>query len=126
MNDFIYLKFNAPASQSNQIIARPVKTLVWNALIKVLTTILPKANPDFEELIEKVAFWKIEFIKEESAVYREIKFNRNGKAIVAMPLDENYCYFTDNSLLLLDYQKFKSTLIEAKEFEQDWWEFIKN
>ena len=122
MDDKIYIRFEGPKPEKPLPLDSPVKKAVKNAIIKILTTIIPKANPDFEDLLDNVAYWKIEFNKEENWTWREIGFDQNGDSIVAMPLGNNYGFWTDNHLTLEDYKNFSPTIIEANEFEKDWTE----
>ncbi len=66
----------------------------------MISAIIPRANPDFENSIEKVDFWKIEFNSIKNYTEKEIGFNNNGELIVAMPMGNNYGYWTDNNLTL--------------------------
>jgi len=121
MNEKIYLKFefkfDVPKERNN------LKNAIGETLIRCLTAIVPKANPDFEHLLEMVDFWKIEYNLDKNATWREIGFDKNGKSIVAMPLGKNYGFWTDNTLNLKDYESFEPKEINAVEFEKDWAEF---
>ena len=120
MDDKVYIRFYDPKSEKPV----PRETLalkaVKKAIIKILTLIIPKANPDFEDLLYKVEYWKIEFNKEENNTSREIGFDNKGNSLVAMPLGDNYGYWSDNQLNLEDYEKFHPTIITEDEFESDW------
>jgi hypothetical protein len=125
MNDNVYIRFDDPKPEKPLPLDGPVKKAVKNAIIKMLTTIIPKANPGFEDLLDNVEYWKIEFNKEENWTWREIGFDKNGNSIVAMPLGNNYGYWSDSHLTLDDYEHFNPTTITADEFENDWTEFEK-
>ena len=125
MDDKIYIKFADPKPENPQPPDGPVKKAVKYAIIKILTTIIPKANPDFDHLLDTVDFWKIEFDKKENCTWREIGFDKDGVSIVAMPLGKNYGYWTDNHLTLEDYEHFNPAPITANEFDSDWTEFEK-
>ena len=120
MDEFIYIKFKGPKSE-------PVaeSNRIENAVVKILSTILPKANPDFDKLIDQVDYWLVEYNRTENAALREIGFDKNGHSIVAMPLGKNYGYWTDNNLTLVDFEAFGVTAIAQDEFENEWTEFEK-
>ena len=122
MNEKVYIKFGQPKGKS---FPKPSKfqRIIENAVTKILTAIIPKGNPDFEDLIREVDFWKVEYDMAENAAWREIGFDKNGNSIVAMPFEENYGYWTDNNLTLDDFERFDLMKIERAEFENDWTEF---
>jgi len=120
MNEFNYIKFKVPKSE-------PVaeSSQFENVVVKILSTILPKANPDFDKLIDQVDYWFVEYNQTENAAWREIGFDKNGHSIVAMPLGKNYGYWTDNNLTLDDFEAFGVTAIAQDQFENEWTEFEK-
>ncbi len=120
MSEFNYIKFKDPKSEPVSQPSRVKKTVV-----KILSTIIPKANPDFDKLIDQVEYWLIEYKRTENAVWREIGFDKNGHSIAAMPLGKNYGYWTDNNLTLDDFKAFGVTEIAQDEFENEWTEFEK-
>jgi hypothetical protein len=124
MDDKVYIKFNDPKGEPSPQQGR-LKRTIENAAVKILTTIIPKANPDFEHLLDKVDYWKIEFSKTQNATWREIGFAKDGVSIVAMPFEDNYGFWTDNQLTLDDYETFDPTLITKDEFDNDWTDFEK-
>lgn len=123
MNGKVYIKFEQPKGKSFPEPSKFQKA-IENFTAKILTTILPKGNPDFEDLIQEVNFWKVEYDLTENTAWREIGFDRNGNSIVAMPFGENYGYWTDNNLTLKDFEQFDLKKIEISEFEKDWTEFV--
>jgi hypothetical protein len=93
------------------------------AFIKVLTTIIPLANPDFDEKINEVDEWLVE-LDEEEIPRREIGINDKRETIMIMPFGKNYGYWTDNSLKLNDFIKtFQATKITESEFNERWGKF---
>jgi len=122
VNEKIHIKFGQPKGKSFPEPSR-FQRVVENLVTKVLTAIIPKGNPDFDDLISEVDFWKVEYDKMENIASREIGFDKNGNSIVAMPMGENYGYWTDNNLTLDDFERFDSKRIELLEFENDWNEF---
>ncbi len=117
MDHKIYIRFDAPKPEKSLPSNGPLKKVVKNTFTKILTMLIPKANPDFEHLLNQVDFWKIEFDKIENLIWREIGFDKDGVSIVAMPLGKNYGYWVDNHLTLDDYRHFDSTNISVEEFK---------
>lgn len=100
---------------------RVIKRLIKGAVIKVLTKIIPVANPDFEEQIDNAKYWLIECESESGIPQREIGLTAQGVAIMKMPNKENYGYWTDNSLRLDDFkQHFNVSEINKESFELHW------
>lgn len=124
MDDKVYIKLKNPKGEPSPPSGLLKRTIV-NAVVKIVTTIISKANPDFEHLLDKVDYWKIEFNKTENATWREIGFDKDGVSIVAMPLGDNYGFWTDNQLTLDDYESFDPKLITKDEFDNDWTVFEK-
>jgi hypothetical protein len=92
--------------------------------IKLVTTILffiPKANPEYEGLIDDVAEWQLEIDPSDNLPIREIGKDLNGNTILIMPWLDNYGYWTDNNITL-DYFKdhFKATDLDKAEFKKNW------
>ena len=77
------------------------KTLLW----KFLSTIIPKANPDFENQIQNINIWLIEF-DENGITEREIGLDKDEKTVMIMPWKDNYGYWTDNNFKLQDFKKW--------------------
>ena len=83
--------------------------------------ILPKANPDFENKIQLVIFWLIEFPGEDAMPVREIGLNDAGDVIVKMPDESNFGYWVDNNLTFRDFKKlFQIEYVTAEYFEKLW------
>lgn len=101
-----------------------------NRKAKIFKTILffiPKANPEYDEIICDVAEWQLEIDPTDNLPTREIGKDINGKIILIMPWRDNYGYWTDNNITI-DYFKdhFKATNIDKSEFEMNWDAFAKN
>jgi len=123
MKSKIYLKINHPERNSAVQKDSKLKSKIVDILIRLLKFVIPEANPDFENLYEKVKYWKIEFDTIEDFTSREIGFNENGYSIVAAPYRNNYGFWTDNNLKLKDYDNFEPISISEEEFNSDWQEF---
>lgn len=122
MNDRIYFRVENP-KEPKHLKDGPAKRLMKNVITKILTSVLPKANPDFDHLIDSVEYWKIEFDTRENVAWKEIGFDIDDRSIVAMPFGNNYGFWCDSQLTLEDYENLNSTPISPEEFENDWTEF---
>ncbi|MEP6262818.1 MAG: hypothetical protein ABJ092_14675 [Gillisia sp.] len=121
MRKATYIKFKAPKTdkktQSDGVFKRTFKS----AIIGILSSIIPKANPDFDAKIDLVENWLVELDLETGIPEREIGLNKNGQVIVKMPFKKNYGYWTDNNLILKDFKKhFKTSEISNSDFEKYW------
>jgi hypothetical protein len=91
-----------------------------------LTSIIPKANPDFDYKIDLVENWLVELDCETGIPEREIGIDKNGQVILKMPFKNNYGYWTDNNLLLKDFKEhFTTSEISKESFENHWLIFDK-
>jgi hypothetical protein len=86
-------------------------------IIRVLSKILPEANPDFDHLYGKVRVVWLE-VGKKGHPCREIGFDKDGNAIVLGPIDRNYGFITD-SLELFGDEFENNPEIESK-FEALW------
>jgi len=87
----------------------------------VLTRIIPKANPDFEDKINEVDYWLVEYNSETGFPEREIGLDIEGQVLLKMPHKNNYGYWTDNNLLLNDFKEhFNVSEISKEKFEESW------
>lgn len=115
-----YIQFDAPKND-NLAPDGPVKRSLKKVIVGLLTTAIPKANPDFENRIDDVEKWFVECETESGIPQREIGFDTNGKVILKMPFKDNYGYWTDNNLLLADfYRHFLVSEINKEDFEKNW------
>lgn len=71
---------------------------VENSLTKILTTIIPKANPDFDDKIQNVRQWILEVDEDEGTPEREIGLDDKGNVMMIMPWKDNYGFWTDSSV----------------------------
>ena len=119
-----YIKFKAPNSQSSQEKDSIAKSMLKKTIIGIASLVIPKANPDFDKLIDEVEDWLVEYDNEEDFVNREIGLNKIGKAIMIMPWKKNYGYWIDNDLKLNDFStQFTTSIIDKQIFENYWTEF---
>lgn len=118
-----YIQFDAPNSDRPLAKDGLIKSLLKKALTGTLTTIIPKANPDFDQKIDEVRYWLVEF-DNEGIPEREIGLDQEKQVILKMPYKDNYGYWTDNNLLLNDFRKhFVVSEISKNSFEQNWLDF---
>lgn len=96
-------------------------SIIMRLVLSILKLILPKANPDFDDRINSVAYWLLEFEDEHSTPQREIGLNCDNDAIMKMPYKENYGYWVDNSLTPDDFRKSFETVEITKEYFDDKW-----
>jgi len=124
MNRKIYIQFNTPEIEKNSTNDRLIKSSLKKALVAILTKVIPKANPDFEDKIDQVQNWLLECDIESGIPEREIGLNTEGCVIMKMPYKDNYGYWTDNNLMLEDFKKqFSISEIDKAKFEQNWSSF---
>ena len=116
-----YIKFRYPDSKVKWVPENIGKRLEKD----VLEFIVPLANPDFENKIDKVAIWLIEFENDSYYPNREIGLDSSGKTIMIMPWEKNYGYWTDNNLVIENFRlHFKTIDITREEFEKYWSSFV--
>lgn len=79
------------------------------------------ANPDFEDKIEHVTQWFVEYddVTYNVAV-REIGLDSKGEIIVKMPDEINYGFWGDTNCRIEDFRKFGITMITEQEFNSLW------
>ena len=116
----VYLRFNDPISKEPICKEGAFKELLKEIVIRVISVFFPKANPDYDNLIENVEYWKIEYDKSKNWTCREIGYDKNGVSIVAMPLKDNYGFWGDSNLTLKDYEEFGPNKSTFEEFNDDW------
>jgi len=90
-------------------------------LVGILTKVLPKANPDFDDKVDEVKYWLVECDNETGIPQREIGLDKEGRVILKIPYKNNYGYWTDSTLLLSDFkEQFDVSEISKDSFEQNW------
>ena len=86
-----------------------------------MAILLPVSNPDFEEKLDKVRYWLLEFENNNDYPIREIGLDEDNYPIVKMPYKENYGYWTDNELKYNDFiDLFSAKKIDNYLFEDKW------
>lgn len=125
----VYIKFKTDniitdsGQQTESWLARTVE----NSLTKILSGIIPKANPDFDGKISNVKQWILEVDEEEGTPEREIGLDDNGKVMMMMPWKDNYGFWTDNSVQIDELAKTREmNFVDKEEFDRLWTEFELN
>ena len=122
-----YIQFDAPKSDNLTAKDGLIKSSMKKALVGILTAIIPKANPDFDNKIDEVQYWLVECDNKTGIPEREIGLDKEGRVILKMPFKGNYGYWTNNNLLLNDFKEhFVVSEISKDIFEQSWELFDKN
>ena len=123
----IYIKFKTDeiVTNSEQLTgASWLAKTVENSLTKILTTIIPKANPDFDGKIQNVRHWILEVDEDEGTREREIGIDDKGNVMMIMPWKDNCGFWTDSSVQVDELAKSKDMTFGGKEeFERLWDEF---
>ncbi len=120
-----YIQFEAPEDEGQKSTDKLSKRVLKKALIRVLTIVIPKANPDFENKIDAVKHWLVELETETGIPQREIGLDDREEVILKMPYKDNRGYWTDNNLLLSDFKKlFEVQEIDKANFEAKWELFL--
>lgn len=115
-----YVQFNEPSINNQVKEDGPIKRFFKKTLIGALKTIIPLANPDFDNKIPEVKYWLVE-CDSNGVPEREIGLNEEEQVILKMPFGKNYGYWTDNNLLLNDFkERFGASEINKEYFEQKW------
>ncbi len=98
----------------------PREPLSKRVIRKVLTAVLPNANPDFEHRYPDVRRWLLELDAGSHVVKREIGLDADETPIVAGPIEPNYGFWTDSEEPL-DPDGMQR--ISSREFEAVWERF---
>ncbi len=115
-----YIRFKCPQSGKAFTPGNIGKKLVQTGL----STIIPLANPDFDNKMDVVVFWLIEFENDSYYPNREIGLDINENPIMIMPWGKNYGYWTDNNLVMKDFRShFEVIDIPKAIFEKYWTQF---
>ena len=112
-----YLIFQQPIKSYNKNSSQFFRKIIK----KILAILLPVSNPDFEEKLDKVRYWLLEFENNNDYPIREIGLDEDNCPIVKMPYKENYGYWTDNELKYNDFiDLFSAKKIDNYLFEDKW------
>jgi len=110
-----YLKFSLPIE-----VKKKEENFSQKIISKILKTILPISNPDFENRIDDVKHWLVEF-DEENIPTREIGLDGDSEVILKMPHKKNYGFWTDNELFYDDFiSRFSAVEVDRIAFDAKW------
>ncbi|WP_050021974.1 hypothetical protein [Chryseobacterium sp. P1-3] len=110
-----YLKFNLPIRTNKK-----GSNFFQKIVSRTLKIILPVSNSDFENKIDDVKYWLVEF-DEENIPNREIGLDENDNVILKMPYKKNYGFWTDNELLYDDFiSRFSAIEVDSITFNTKW------
>ncbi len=115
----LYFKFNFKSFSQDSASKQEKESFLGRFFSKLFHRL--EANPDFEEAIDFVAEWLIEYddVEFHQAV-REIGFDINKNLIVKLPDERNYGYWLDLDCGINFFKKFNYQLITKKEFDSLW------
>jgi hypothetical protein len=86
-------------------------------ILRFISKLLPKPDPDFDDLYEGVDFWYLEIDQKLQLPTREIGFNKDGIPIVIGPFRSNRGLWID-SPVKWNPDDFES--ISKDDFEAKW------
>jgi len=116
-----YIQFEVSKSESQPSKDGLLTSSFKKAIVSILTSIIPKANPDFDDKIDKVRYWLLECDSGSGIPEREIGIDDQGRVILKMPYRNNYGYWTDNNLTLNDFKTtFATSEISRESFDKEW------
>ena len=115
-----YLKINFEQESDLQ---KSETNIFLKFLEKLTSTVIPKANPDFDNKISKIETWLIEFDEDDIPI-REIGINSQDEPIMIMPWRNNYGFWVDNDFNYIDIKEnFNFQNIDETEFKNYWKRF---
>ncbi|MCB1025177.1 MAG: hypothetical protein KDB79_12345, partial [Acidobacteria bacterium] len=79
-----YIQFDSPKSATQDSKDRESSGAVNKALVRILASFIPKANPDFDDQIENVRNWLVECETETGIPIREIGLDNEGRVLLKM------------------------------------------
>ena len=83
-------------------------------------SIIPRANPDFDDLYHLVRVWWLEVSEDSGLPHRELGLNELGTPIVAAPIGENLRFWLDSDMT---FDPGEGAPIDAAKFEAVWQQF---
>lgn len=111
----IYLKIKEPGRQAKN------EMFIQRGIRFFLELIVSKANPDYENKIDLVVYWLLEFEDDHSTPEREIGLNSDGDVMMKMPYKKNCGYWVDSSLTVEDFKKSFETVEITKDYFDNKW-----
>ena len=90
---------------------------IANLAIGALRLIVPAANPELEQLYDRVTIWHVETDASTGEPLREVGLDGTGNVVVLGPWHDNYGVIVDSNVTFnpSEYQH-----VSAEQFEQEW------
>ena len=115
----IYFKFS-PSWRKNTVRKSRSHDFFYTFIERVLSLLVPKANPDFYSIYDKVVTWLIEYDDAKGYVNREIGLDENLQPILKGPYEKNLGFWIDSDMIYEDFLKFKLQMLSEPCFEEYW------
>lgn len=114
--EIIYAQFKSPMRSR----VKSKNSMITNIFSGILQAILPKANPDFDKIVEDVNIWLVEYNLKNECVNREIGIDENNEVIIVAPYDnKNLGYWVDNWVRRSDFNKLMPMQISKSELKKN-------
>lgn len=115
----LYFKFNCKSHRRDSKTS-PKKISLLGKLLDKLSRKL-SANPDFEDKIQYVSQWYLEYNEENDEPWREIGLDINKNVIVKLPDERNYGFWLDSNCTIENFEKdFGIEMIAEEDFYNLW------
>ena len=100
---------------------KPKRSWGRSILLFLASLVVSRTNPDYDNGINVISCWLLEFENEKEPPTREIGLDANDVVKMKMPYKNNSGYWTDNSLKRDDFNTgFAVEDISAQYFESKW------
>ena len=93
---------------------------IWNFTNRILSKLIPKANPDFEKKYKSVDTWYIEYDDQRCFTTREIGIDKDGIVIARAPFNNNLGLWVDSDMKYEDYLSYEICTITKNDFNLLW------
>jgi hypothetical protein len=97
------------------------KNTVISKILDFVFSFIPKSNPQFDNLIQFVDVWYIEYDDENDCVEKEVGLSSSCEIIIKMPFKNEYGYWLDTDMKFQDFEhRFNIEIIHASDFFKKW------
>lgn len=115
----LYFKFDCKKSAKIPTSHKKNRS-IWNTFVDKISKKL-SANPDFEDKIQYVVQWYIEYDEACDETWREIGLDFSKKVIVKMPDERNYGFWLDTNCTIDFFRKeLRFQIITEHDFNALW------